>query len=118
MVPPLGVVILTGVAPGVSRSTTSVSASCRMVVRLAVIMQVLCCVCGDVRFNTACEYQEIVLHLRISGGRCPPLREPVSSPGSEVCGRCGLRRDGCGVRQQVEGTRGGAHGAGRDSQVT
>jgi transposase len=24
-----------------------------------------CCVCAGVRFNTACEYQEIVLHLRI-----------------------------------------------------
>jgi hypothetical protein len=38
-----------------------------MVVRLAVIMQILCCVCAGVRFNTACEYQEIVLHLRIWG---------------------------------------------------
>ncbi|WP_215252846.1 hypothetical protein, partial [Escherichia coli] len=45
--------------------------SCRMVVRLAVIVQILCCVCAGVRFNTACEYQRIVTDLRIRPGwRC------------------------------------------------
>jgi uncharacterized CHY-type Zn-finger protein len=44
----------------------SVSGSCRMVVRLAVIAQFLCCVRVNVRFNTACEYHEIALDLRIT----------------------------------------------------